>query len=224
MVDMEKFKEVTAMTYPKQGTFFLNAFWAEHGEKAELVWDYCQRFIDLDQQKGKEGCDLDEFSAHRFLEKVGETRSVVELRDTLREVDMDFNKRMALIEYLLFSFQESISELLSRPQGTNEELAKAQKALQEVQDEIDHIEKQKEELRKKADGSGVGAIRAKNELEQLVTSDPTELNRRLVTAGAAVRKAQKLGGDSAQGELWWIDRELEEAKKYKPKGGLKHSF
>jgi len=37
-----------------------------------------------------------------------------------------------------------------------------------------------------------------------------------LTAEAAVRKAQKLGGVAAQGALWWVDRELTEAKKYKP--------
>lgn len=34
---------------------------------------------------------------------------------------------------------------------------------------------------------------------------------------AAVRKAQKQGGSAAAGALWWVERELAEAKKYKPK-------
>ena len=49
----------------------------------------------------------------------------------------------------------------------------------------------------------------------------TDLNRALITAEAAVRKAQKLGGGAAQGALWWVDRELQEVKRYKPRGGVK---
>ncbi len=41
-----------------------------------------------------------------------------------------------------------------------------------------------------------------------------------VTAAAAVRKAQKNKDLSAAGTLWWMERELEEAKKYKPSGGI----
>jgi hypothetical protein len=43
---------------------------------------------------------LDEFNAHRFLEKVQETRTVKELREQLKAIDLDFNKRMALLEYV----------------------------------------------------------------------------------------------------------------------------
>jgi len=165
----------------------------------------------------KEGSDLDEFNAHRFLENLGETKRVVELRESLRAIDLDFNKRMALIEYLLFRYKQTITELLSRPQGTNEELAKAQQALDQVSAEIEKIENKKRDLENKSKGSGVKATQAKNELAQLFNSDPTDLNRALLTAEAAVRKAQKLGGTAAQGAIWWVNRELEEVKKYKPK-------
>jgi predicted nucleic acid-binding Zn-ribbon protein len=128
---------------------------------------------------------------------------------------MDFNKRMAIIEYLLFKFKRTVADFVKRPQGTNEELAKAQAALQEAQNEISRIETKKNELQEKSNGTGVAAMRAKNELEQLLSQDNTELNKRTLTAEAAVRRAQKLGGEAAQGALWWINRELEELKKYK---------
>jgi hypothetical protein len=57
----------------------------------------------------------------------------------------------------------------------------------------------------------------------LLNEDPLALNKAVVTAEAAVRKAKKMEGGAAQGQLWWIERELEEAKKYKPKGGLRKS-
>eukprot|EP01136_Pigoraptor_vietnamica_P005187 Opistho-1_new@36447 len=137
--EMDKFKAVTSKSCVDQAKFFLNAFWKEYSNDAETIWVYVHKFAALDN-KGKATQDLDEFNAHRFLEQVGETLRVVELRDTLRAIDLDFNKRMALIEYLLFKYKQSIKELLSRPQGMNEELMKAQQALEAVQQEITNIE------------------------------------------------------------------------------------
>eukprot|EP01102_Stenamoeba_stenopodia_P001804 TRINITY_DN1163_c0_g1_i1.p1 TRINITY_DN1163_c0_g1~~TRINITY_DN1163_c0_g1_i1.p1 ORF type:complete len:240 (-),score=89.43 TRINITY_DN1163_c0_g1_i1:131-814(-) len=210
------FKEVVAKRWSDQAKFFLNAYWAEHGKEAENIWTWTQKLISLDSAKGKEGSDLDEFWSHKFMETLGEPLTVIQMREQFREIDLDFNKRMSLIEFLVYKFRVSVKELLARPQGTNEDLVKAQRALEEVQNEIEKIEKKKAELEAKSAGGGVKAMQAKNELQQLLTQDPTDLNRALLTAEAAVRKAQKLGGVAAQGALWWVDRELIEAKKYKP--------
>eukprot|EP00028_Trichosphaerium_sp_Am-I-7-wt_P012107 CAMPEP_0168523540 /NCGR_PEP_ID=MMETSP0405-20121227/10044_1 /TAXON_ID=498012 /ORGANISM="Trichosphaerium sp, Strain Am-I-7 wt" /LENGTH=220 /DNA_ID=CAMNT_0008545433 /DNA_START=158 /DNA_END=821 /DNA_ORIENTATION=+ len=217
---MTTFKDVTSRLYRDQATFFLNAFWPELGDKKdelENTWKYVNMFIELDIEKGDEGSDLDEFNAHRFLEKIGTTKRVVELRDSLREIDMDFNKRMALVEYLLFRHKFKISVMLERPQGTNEMLARAQQALKAVQTEIAKIEQKKKELQAKSAKGGVRGNAAKNELEQLLSSDNTALNRAVLTAEAAVRKAAKMEGTAAQGSIWFMQRELEEAKKYKPR-------
>ena len=222
---MADFKEVTAKVYKDQAVFFLNAFWPETGEKeAEKIWGNYHLVCELDVENGAEGCKLDEFQAHRFFEKEGYALGVVEMRQKLNVQDPKF-KKIAFIEFLLYKYNQTIAELMKRPQGTNEELVKAQKAMSDVQGEIKKIEEKKAELEKKAaEGTGVAAMRANNELQQLLSSDKTELNRALVTAEAAVRKAQKAGGDGdvAPGALWWMGRELEEAKKYKPqkKGGV----
>ncbi|KAL6071241.1 putative TolA family protein [Balamuthia mandrillaris] len=218
--DLERFKEVIARRYKDQAIFFLNAFWAECRNDAEKVWQSVEKFQELDLERKKEGNDLDEFNAHRFLEFWGETQTVVKMRDMLRELGLNRHKRMSLIEYLVCKYGQTVHELLSRPQGTNEELVRAQEALEAVQTEINKIETRKAELERLAQGSGVKAMQAKNELSQLLTQDNTALNRALLTAEAAVRKAQKAGGE-AQGALWWLERELEEAKKYKPRGNLR---
>jgi len=215
--DMEQFKQVEKRNYANQGIFFLNAFWVECSGDAERIWLFCQKFHELDNVNGKEGNDLDEFWSHKFLETLGETMTVLQMRDVLKQIDVDNNKRMSLLEYLLYRYKQTIKELLKRPQGTNEELARAQQALAAVQAEIDKIEKKKSELEAASSGGGVKAMQAKNELSQLLVADPTDLNRTLLTAEAAVRKAQKLGGAAAQGALFWIDRDLQEVKKYKPK-------
>jgi hypothetical protein len=38
---------------------------------AEQIWKWTAQFVELDHEKKAEGCDLDEFNAHRFLEKAG---------------------------------------------------------------------------------------------------------------------------------------------------------
>jgi len=130
----EKFREFTRMTYIEQSKAFLNAYWHEYEGEAENVWDWTHQFIELDIDKGKEGSDLDEFNAHRFLERLGETRTIKDLRDELRDIDMDFNKRMAIIEYLLFRNQKTIGDFVRRPQGENTaEVQHAQHALEEAQ-------------------------------------------------------------------------------------------
>jgi len=131
---MDKFKIFTALTYVEQGKAFLNAYWDEISGDSESIWDYGNQFIELDIEKGKEGSDLDEFNAHRFLERLGETKTIKQMRDELRDIDMDFNKRMALIEYLLFKYHKTISDFVKRPQGDNtEELKEAQRQLDEAE-------------------------------------------------------------------------------------------
>lgn len=67
-------------------------------------------------------------------------------------------------------------------------MKKANAALEVVRVEIQRIESKKAELQEKANGTGVSvasvmtywqvkAMQAKNELQQLLTQDPTELNK-----------------------------------------------
>lgn len=117
--EMDEFKLVTAKTYDRQAVFFLNAFWTEYGESdAERIWEVTHKFIELDD-RGKEGNELDEFKAHKLLEEFGETLTVLKMREVLRKIDVDFNKQMAEIEYLLYRYDQTVAELMSRPQGTN---------------------------------------------------------------------------------------------------------
>ena len=44
-----------------------------------------------------------------------------EMRNKLREIDVDFNKRMALIEYLIFRYKKNLKEVINAPQGDNKE-------------------------------------------------------------------------------------------------------
>eukprot|EP01104_Vermistella_antarctica_P019295 TRINITY_DN74_c0_g1_i1.p1 TRINITY_DN74_c0_g1~~TRINITY_DN74_c0_g1_i1.p1 ORF type:complete len:303 (+),score=109.63 TRINITY_DN74_c0_g1_i1:44-910(+) len=104
-------------------------------------------------------------------------------------------------------------------------------------------------LTAKSEGGGVSGLRAKNELAQHLAEDPLPLRRARITNEAAVKKAERAraaaevaladaltkvaaaeayfaeisaNSGSAQGAIWWMERELHEAKKFLPlsKGGI----
>jgi len=227
--EKELFDHVCKKTHKDQAVFFLNAFWPELSKEADVIYGYWQQTLSLDKQswnalpEGKrsenytEAKDLDEFWSHKLLEMNGLTMTVIAFRNEFKKIDINFDKRMGMVEFLLYKYQQSVKVLLERPQGTNELLVKAQLALDEVNTEINRIETEKAMLEKQADGEGVKARTAKAALAALLSADQTVLNKKLMTAEAAVRKARKAPGDSPQGQLWWLEREIEEAKKYKPK-------
>ncbi len=72
--------------------------------EAENIWKYAQKFISLDETRKGEGSELDEFLSHKFLESLGETLTVVALRERLRKIDLNCDGKMALLEYLAFKY------------------------------------------------------------------------------------------------------------------------
>ena len=105
----------------------------------------------------------------------------------------------------------------------NEDIEKAEAALQAVMAEIAKLERKKAKLQKKTAKGGVKGKAAQNELDQIMASDPMPIRKALVTAQAALRKAQKSDNVNAMGKLWVIQREIEEAAKYKPKANWKRA-
>jgi len=288
--DMDKFNEVSSQKYSDQAIFFLNAFWKECGSHAEKIYEYNQGFIALDSKKD-DGCDLDEFYSHKFLETYGETMTALELRNAMRKIDINHDNRMSFLEYLLYRYEQTVEELLLRPQGfQSEELLAALKALSQAREDIRRAEASKLEmeaskaqaeiskmeveasraevsairtaidskrdgLEKAAQAGGVKGNMAKQELFALNNEDSTELNAAILRADAAVRKAeaavkkaeeavqkadaavkkaehgvknaedavrkaQSVGDKNSPGMVWFMNRELEEAKKYQPRGGI----
>lgn len=277
--DTEKLHNLCQMSYKEQCVFFLNAFWLDFGEKeADNIWNYCAKFVELDIEKKEEGCAVDEFNAHRFLESFDRTLSVRAMREKLYGVGVEKVKLVPITYYLIFHFDVDWSKLVNAAPGDAEEIAKAQAmldaakaALKEAQDadaaakkaqaeleaaqaelqaQEDAYNAKTEELKRKSEEGGiVSRNRAKNELAQHLGEDPLPLRRAKLNTDAAVRKAEKAAAaaaealaeaearfaeaeaylkevssksGSSQGSIWWIDRELHEAKKYMPlsRGGI----
>jgi len=228
---------VQQKTYDQQAAFFLNAFWEEFGrENAEQIWKWVEimKIISNDTKKSTDH-SLDEICAARFLEKTGNTMTVIARRNMLREIDIDNDNMMSLFEYLL-SIDEckaisciNLNELLTRPQGTNEEVEKANAQLEKITKYIDSIkakiakcEKQIAEFEEMDNPPVVKYNRARNQLAQLLDNYPNvDLNRDRLTAEAAVRKAKRSDVTSCPGSIWWQNRIIKEADSYKPKKNLR---
>jgi len=206
--DMNLFKEVTKKPYIDQAKFYLNAFWKESQDELENIWKYAQKFIELDLQKKKEGCDLDEFNAHRFLEQVGETKRVVELRETLKAIDLDFNKRMALVEYLLFRYKQTIKELVTRPQGGDEkvqqQIKEAQSKLEQVQTALADLQtklaaqQKAEEAVKKAEAEQRAAVAELKQQEETYQNTINTLETKSKDTNIGVVQRNKAAAELAQ--------------------------
>jgi len=163
MADVKtKFAAVTSKTFAEQAKFFMNAFWTQGIEtEAENIWKCANKCVELDTDKKKDGNELDEFKAHKFLEDLGESKTVVELRATLRKIDIDLNKRMALAEYLLFKYGKTVEDLVSLPQGDPRQIEEAQVKLQAVNDALVELQKQLDQQQKDLEAQKIAEAAAK---------------------------------------------------------------
>jgi len=121
MGDKEKLDELTGRSYKDQACWFLNAYWEQFGQKeSEKVWAFVKKCGELDETKRSEGCDLDEFKAHRFLEHFHETLTVQAMRDRLRSSGAIIGqiKRVPLLHILIIKYDIDWHDLVHAPQVT----------------------------------------------------------------------------------------------------------
>lgn len=154
--------------------------------------------------------------------------SIVRKKELKNKVDVNFDGRVSMLEYLCYQYEASPKDLIERSMKQDdepEEVRKARLALEAVNKQIAAYEAEKFRLEEAAKGaSGVKAMKAKNELAQLNSSPLWEgLNKALITAEAAVRIAtrkfgkKKAGGGEggassgpSEGAVWWMNRDLAE--------------
>jgi chromosome segregation ATPase len=145
--DSEKLASLCAKPYKDQAIWFLNAFWEAYASKeSERLWSYVKKCVELDIDKRAEGNALDEVNAHRFLESLGETMTVVELRDTLRKTgaiaQSERPKLVPLTHYILFRFKVDWRALVNTKGDNSAEIAEAQRLLAEVSAAFDESDRQ----------------------------------------------------------------------------------
>jgi len=215
---MEKFRKITnEQSIDEQCKYFLSEFVSEFSGKFEEVLDLAEEFKSYNPDDAADGvCELDEQQAHIFLEKRGEAATVVELRDALREIDIDMNKKVSFIEYCMYKYKKTLAQLFD--ENKPKALAHLLKALDEAIELHQALLKaKKEEEDKMADlrtvaesGSGVKAMKAKAELEQMRVRSQTGANMKEVRAAWKTRKAKR---DLEKGDPMAEEMKKVEAKK-----------
>uniref|UniRef100_A0A6A7G3W5 Protein tolA n=1 Tax=Hirondellea gigas TaxID=1518452 RepID=A0A6A7G3W5_9CRUS len=195
--DMDKFKALNAKPYAEQAKWFLNAFWDDCGEANTAdIWTYTNSMIEIDEQNGKSGCELEELTAHRFLEQRGDTLTVREMREVLKKIDIDSNKRMSLCEYLIYRYKASdpdaLHDLVNALQGDKEMIDKAQALLDDALAAMSEAQREAQEAREADDKAQTAKQAAEQaEAEAVAAEDHCrELERPLKEAEEEVRKAQ----------------------------------
>jgi len=137
--DVAKWEEISSKCFKDQAIWALNGFWDIMEKDAEMVWNWVQKMAELHQDKHADGCDLDEFWSHKFLETLGETMTVIEMREKFRKIDADFNKRMSMLEYLMFRYNIEPHAMVTAPQGDGdpEKINQAQAMVDSAQKAVD---------------------------------------------------------------------------------------
>jgi hypothetical protein len=196
---LAQFQTITSKSIEEQGKFFLRAFVMEFQGKFEEVLDIGQEFKKFAPAEG-EVRELDEFAAHRFLEKRfvchactrGAMYTNVQHKEerlllsrfsvmlfvrsvlfwqrsmgfnsvSIGEIDLDFNQKVAFIEYLLWKYKKTLKELFYPPNTASPEalaaLEKAIEAYSKVLAERKAREDKMAELERVAAEGGVKGLR-----------------------------------------------------------------
>jgi len=190
-----KWQQIESRNYAGQCKYMLNGFWGTLEKDAELIWNWCQSFGQLDQEKHAEGNELDEFWSHKFLETLGETMTVIEMREKFRKIDADFNKHMSMVEYIMFRYGFSIPSVLTCPQGDNTEgIKKAEAMVKDAQNAVDEMTAKLEESKAAAERAKKAADSAKKAAE----SAKKAAEAAKVTAEASAKAAKAVADAEAE--------------------------
>lgn len=223
----EEWKTLVGESHTDQAIWFLNGFWDDCEDDAEKVWEMVHLMIEIDVGKPKlygtkkweekEGCDLNQFKAHQFLEKIGETLTVKELGEVLKKIDIDNNRRMCITEYLVYKYGKNGKDTVNSPQGGGdpEEFKKGKALFNQAKDALNEAIRQQQEtdeackrlekeekdyndkimkLETKVSDKRLSAAKLgkyKNELAQLKGEDPLPLRKAQLTSKACLKKNKK---------------------------------
>jgi len=219
---LPRFKELSSKSIKDQAKVFLTAFVLEFQGNFEEVLELGEEFRKYGPapEEGKELCELEADRAHYFLEKHGDARTVKQLRDEMKQIDLDANSRISFIEFLLWRYKKSLA-LLFATGGADpaliKQLEEAIEAFEKVLEFRRDREKKMKNLEEVAAKGGVKGLAASNELEQMKKEDQLAQNKKELTAAALKRKAEKAvkSGDGREKALKEEQERLEKEQKRK---------
>ena len=218
--------ELVARTPEEQMEFFATAFISELGtEGLSDLYMVCSKFnkcvFDNNERK-----DLNHIQASHLLQQSGRTRTALERKQELLDVDVNHAGRIALIHYLLIHYKSMIlNAYFNRKKVTptadlsnfgigvtgvgeflvDELFTTARQgtdpALLKAIEEFMAQKRAKEQLIAKLEATaalgGVKGLAATNELAQLARRDSTSENRIEITLQAARRRSSGVSGEEA---------------------------
>lgn len=150
---LEAFNAANDLRYEDQAIFFLNAFWAKLHKQEADVYDAYELFVRLDSDAKEDGTGLPTVEAHAVFTRNGGSITNLELKALMREVDINMNDNLSLLEYLLHVYKNksgvTVENLLRARQTDNHKLYDAQDELKAVEEaEADRLAKHQELLGK----------------------------------------------------------------------------
>eukprot|EP01084_Bolivina_argentea_P102170 183078_1 len=113
------------------------------------------------------------------------------MRKELKKIDIYSDNKMSLLEYFMYHYKCDIDKLMSRPQCINEEVEKAEAALETVLAEISKFEKKKAKLKKKVAKGGVKGKAAQKKKDKIQASEQMQIRKPKVTEQTELRKERK---------------------------------
>lgn len=243
----ERFAELTASDIESQVEFFLKSFIFDLGDDWGQVNVLAKKFTEYLNEKAEKH-DLDAGQAADFLQRMGRTRTAMQRRSELADVDLDKNDKICFIEYLLLHYKIMILKayfarhkmdptVSMENDGVGltgvgpfllEELftvpVGCDPAVLQAIEEFMAKQRQRntlvKELQAKVAQGGVKGLAAKNELFQLDSQDKTEMNRVELTLSAAKRRSSKNSGEVALAKAQQQEEELRQQKQQESRNKL----
>lgn len=190
--DAEKFSSITrTQGVDDQAMTFLRAFVGEFQGKFEEILELAEEFKTFAvKMRGQVIQELDEFECHQFLEKKGLTKTVRDMRDELRAIDIDSNNRVAFIEFLLFTYKKTVVELFAA-KPNQALLDKLEEAIRKYKAVFEERKKKAEQLKDLEGKAESGDHKAKAELRRMQMEDPSKETKNEMDAIVAKLAAQR---------------------------------
>lgn len=148
-----------------EAKWFLKAYWSsdlistsgknygkisENLDIAEHVFNAAK---DMKRRAGSGEHELDQLQAHHFLEKMGEAITYTKFKKKFAELDLDFNNKLSLTEYLVHHYDTAtkddlshIEKMVNKKMVEVKGLAAAEAAMAEAQADVEEAQKAQAEV------------------------------------------------------------------------------
>lgn len=243
----EKFQQLTKVSIDEQEKFFLHRFVFRLGDRYTEVKQLKVRFVSALRNDDGKADSMSPAVAADFFQKNGQTRTAMQRKAELADVDVNQDGRTSFIEYLILHFKIMILEEFFARKGEAPDVDLTNNGVgltgvgerlieelfappQGVDPELEKMmkdfaanraAKQKEiaDLEAVVAAGGVKGMSAKSTLDNLLKEDTSALNAIEARIAAAIKKTEKKTNEEVERrEKEAADKVAEEQARHK--GGL----